>query len=446
MTVDNTSSISIEDGQNVAHRFRDDNTGMPTSRLGAIAAAVRGSDVFSFDWNAQVADFAPVSGSESSTPILGLRSAVSVIPEELWLETRQPSSKGGVYPVRSKASLPKGQKITVTVSGTYSAWAASWWSVICKGQPELYPQYVTETGLGELPNGPVGLDAEFMFAAPKNSVYCSRAPVPPTASLSPFQASLDNGATWIKPTPLNSGYTSDHSYKYQIQSLGLPLQFRINDHTLKDNYGRLKITLEASPTASPPSASSSHTFAETGFTVAGRVWETWQGGRTFEDSLYINGLPITSLRAEASPTNGKTYQSQWFERARFEVHSENLPPYDVLLGLLGVSAAKGRQSEGPFKAVANPGSGLQWFPGTQHTLGDNTEGGRTIAAYWTRLGGLTQFGLPISQPFMEKSKDNGKTYLVQYFERQRFEYHPENKGTRYEVLLGRLGSEQLDGK
>jgi len=34
---------------------------------------------------------------------------------------------------------------------------------------------------------------------------------------------------------------------------------------------------------------------------------------------------------------------------------------------------------------------------------------------------------------------------VQYFERQRFEYHPEYGGTRYEVLLGRLGAEQLKG-
>jgi hypothetical protein len=30
-------------------------------------------------------------------------------------------------------------------------------------------------------------------------------------------------------------------------------------------------------------------------------------------------------------------------------------------------------------------------------------------------------------------------YLVQYFERNRFEYHPENAGNKYEVLLGLLG-------
>ena len=44
---------------------------------------------------------------------------------------------------------------------------------------------------------------------------------------------------------------------------------------------------------------------------------------------------------------------------------------------------------------------------------------------------------------METNNYDGKTYLVQYFERQRFEYHPEYKGTRYEMLLERLGAEQV---
>jgi hypothetical protein len=30
--------------------------------------------------------------------------------------------------------------------------------------------------------------------------------------------------------------------------------------------------------------------------------------------------------------------------------------------------------------------------------------------------------------------------LVQYFERNRFEYHPENVGTDYEVQLGLIGN------
>jgi len=33
--------------------------------------------------------------------------------------------------------------------------------------------------------------------------------------------------------------------------------------------------------------------------------------------------------------DGHERQIQWFERARFEIHSENKPPYIVLFGLLG---------------------------------------------------------------------------------------------------------------
>ena len=36
--------------------------------------------------------------------------------------------------------------------------------------------------------------------------------------------------------------------------------------------------------------------------------------------------------------------------------------------------------------------------------------------------------------------DDGRPYTVQYFERNRFEYHPEYARTKNEVLLGRLGA------
>ncbi len=38
-----------------------------------------------------------------------------------------------------------------------------------------------------------------------------------------------------------------------------------------------------------------------------------------------------------------------------------------------------------------------------------------------------------------EASTNGKEYLTQWFERSRFELHPENAGTPYEVLLGVLG-------
>ena len=43
----------------------------------------------------------------------------------------------------------------------------------------------------------------------------------------------------------------------------------------------------------------------------------------------------------------------------------------------------------------------------------------------------------------ELSAADGKTYTVQYFERNRLEHHPERAGTSEEVMLGLLGTEYL---
>jgi hypothetical protein len=87
----------------------------------------------------------------------------------------------------------------------------------------------------------------------------------------------------------------------------------------------------------------------------------------------------------------------------------------------------------PVPATASSTDRL-FFPETSHTLGG---GFRT---YWETYGGVTIFGFPISEEFDEVSATDGATYTVQYFERNRFEYHPEHKGTPYEVQLGLLGS------
>ncbi len=204
------------------------------------------------------------------------------------------------------------------------------------------------------------------------------------------------------------------------------------------------LDVTTTPTAqTTPTTTASYTFPQTGFTVSGAFWTAWQSGRSFADSLYINGLPISAARNEVSPTDGKTYLTQWFERARLELHPQNVAPNNVLLGLLGTVAAQGKQNQAAFQQVSNPGGSVAWFSQTGHTVGNSSVGGQAIATAWTRLGGLAQFGYPISQPFTEVSKDDGKSYLVQYFERQRFEYHPENAGTSYAVLLGRLGAEQM---
>jgi hypothetical protein len=82
-------------------------------------------------------------------------------------------------------------------------------------------------------------------------------------------------------------------------------------------------------------------------------------------------------------------------------------------------------------------SGQLFFPETSHTLGGE------FRNYWQRNGGLPVFGYPLTQEFQQRSADTGADYVVQYFERQRYELHPENSGTPYVVQLGRLGAEAL---
>ncbi len=81
---------------------------------------------------------------------------------------------------------------------------------------------------------------------------------------------------------------------------------------------------------------------------------------------------------------------------------------------------------------------VRYFPETGHTLR-----GRFLQ-YWNANGSLAQQGYPLTEEFNEKSTLDGNTYTVQYFERAVFEYHPENAGTVYEVLITQLGKYELD--
>ena len=69
-------------------------------------------------------------------------------------------------------------------------------------------------------------------------------------------------------------------------------------------------------------------------------------------------------------------------------------------------------------------------------INDCISGG--FRAFWENAGGLRQFGYPLTGEFQEATPDG--TFTVQYFERARFEYHPESPAD-YQVLLGRLGSD-----
>lgn len=81
-----------------------------------------------------------------------------------------------------------------------------------------------------------------------------------------------------------------------------------------------------------------------------------------------------------------------------------------------------------------PKTDQRYFPETGRSLDG------TFLTFWEKSGGLPVFGYPLTDARIEINPDDGREYTVQYFERQRFEYHPENEDTPYAVQLGRLGS------
>lgn len=174
-------------------------------------------------------------------------------------------------------------------------------------------------------------------------------------------------------------------------------------------------------------------FPLVGHTLGGGFRDYWQrhGG------LAQFGYPLTQEFTETSPTDGRPYVTQYFERARFEYHPENRPPYDVLLGLLGRTITLNREGEPPFRqAPAQFGPGTLYFSATGHNMPPQ------FATYWQSHGGLPVYGYPISEAFQEISPTDGRPYLVQYFERNRLEYHPELPEP-YRVSLGLLGVQIL---
>jgi len=128
------------------------------------------------------------------------------------------------------------------------------------------------------------------------------------------------------------------------------------------------------------------------------------------------GYPITDEFDETN-ADSMTHRVQYFERGRLEYHQEFInTPSVVLPGLLGREEFALRHPDGrPASAT-----GDQCFAETSRCI----TGG--FKNYWQQNGGAGQFGFPISDEFDEIS--GTQTAHVQYFERARFEYHPEAAG------------------
>lgn len=194
------------------------------------------------------------------------------------------------------------------------------------------------------------------------------------------------------------------------------------------------IETPATPVAPQPQTDTSWYFPETGHTLSDQFLSYWQrnGG------LARFGYPRTEPFVEYDPIEDASYLVQYFERARFEYHPEFAgTEFEVLLGHIGRWALQEYRGLDPWETAGPPEPGKRYFEETGHSMSPVFE------SYWDTQGGLYRFGYPISGEFQERNVEDGNTYLVQYFERARMEYHPEHAGTDFEILLGLLGNEML---
>ncbi len=189
----------------------------------------------------------------------------------------------------------------------------------------------------------------------------------------------------------------------------------------------------ALPTDPVPNPASVLWFPQTQHTLRSAFREYW----TSQGGLVRFGYPLTEEFQEQS-TDGNTYTVQYFERAKFEFHAQNHAPYTVLLGLLGNVVTVGRGIEVGFQPTTAI-NGQHYFPQSQHNVPE------IFYHYWATRGGLSVYGYPISEPIIERNASDGRFYQVQYFERNRFEYHPELP-TTYQVSLGLLGTQILKAR
>jgi hypothetical protein len=185
----------------------------------------------------------------------------------------------------------------------------------------------------------------------------------------------------------------------------------------------------------PQPASGGRLFSATNHTLRGSFQAFWEAN----GGLARFGYPLTEELIEPEAGSGRARVVQYFERARFEYFPENAgTPYEVQLGLLGVAimCRCNVDWQAQPKIAAAPPQCLFFAP-TGHSLCP------PFRERWEALGGLELLGQPITEPFQAARPDNGQPYTIQYFERARFEYFPENAGTPYEVQLGLLGRELL---
>ncbi len=156
-------------------------------------------------------------------------------------------------------------------------------------------------------------------------------------------------------------------------------------------------------------------FPQSGHWVSGDFLSAY---RSIPEPEKIYGYPITE--AFQNPTTGRIVQ--YFQKAHFELHTENPPELRVFRTLLGEYLYE------PGQSIPTPANspGCRTIPETKFQVC------YAFLSFFDDNGGITQFGYPISGIEIRNNS------IVQYFQRALFEWHPElPSGQR--VVLSDLG-------
>ena len=149
-------------------------------------------------------------------------------------------------------------------------------------------------------------------------------------------------------------------------------------------------------------------FPETGHWVTGDFLRAYEA---VPDPEFLYGNPITGAFPTNTIPDDPGSLVQYFERARFELHPENPGELRVVLTLLGELLY---EVGGAGERVPTPN-----LAACRRIPADGFLVCYAFLQFFDTNGGISQFGYPISELEVHEGR------LVQYFQRARFEWHPE---------------------
>lgn len=163
-------------------------------------------------------------------------------------------------------------------------------------------------------------------------------------------------------------------------------------------------------------------FPETGHSVTGEFLREYKKP---SDPSLVYGFPITDVFSYP----GDNHKYQYFQKALFLFDPDNIPGFQVSQLPLG----KMLYPPEPAPTFAPNSTGCQLFTdsGTPYSVC------YAFLDFFNDHGGVSQFGYPIT------NFENRDGMIVQYFQRARFEWHPE-RSPGYRVLLSDLGYEYFN--